>query len=319
MTRSRVVEFSSRPWSKHRTPRPFFVRPLQAIKALQLHASHFGSNWPNGKEIPLPTGYEGSAVNAAYPEPLATGGTPTSFSLAGKLEVWGWMWTYRLLYLCPPPSQHHPVVSPCCWSSMFPVQPQQRASISLLPGCSPWAVPILLQTRWYSRYLLLCLQPIVDSAVYELSVMDCNPRLTKRSPASSQISRASSSFIPRCWHKCEYASFFGKRKWLGISRPGAPRCSASTRREISAALTWSVRPRMSSRTVDTSTTSSMLISRASDKVRGVDLSHNADNAGTTQSSTEYVRASRSRSCGVGGSIEFNANLRIEVKPQRVER
>jgi len=52
---------------------------------------------------------------------------------------------------------------------------------------------------------------------------------------------------------------------------------------------------------------------------GVLLPHNEDNAGTTQSSTEYVRASRSRSCGVGGLMVANASLRVEVKPQRVER
>ena len=32
--------------------------PGDQLNALQLHAptSHLGSNWPNGKEIPLPTG-----------------------------------------------------------------------------------------------------------------------------------------------------------------------------------------------------------------------------------------------------------------------
>ena len=54
------------------------------------------------------------------------------------------------------------------------------------------------------------------------------------------------------------------------------------------------------------------------EVRGVLLSHNSDNLGITQSSIEYVRASRRRSWGVGGSIEANASLRIEAKPQRVE-
>ena len=58
--------------------------------------------------------------------------------------------------------------------------------------------------------------------------------------------------------------------------------------------------------VDTSMTSSMLISPASNKVRGAVISRNADDAGTTQSLSEYVRASRSVLCGVRGSIELNA-------------
>src|SRR6266702_3524846 len=76
---------------------------------------------------------------------------------------------------------------------------------------------------------------------------------------------------------------------------------------------------MSSRTVATSTTSSSFIRRTSSRLRGAVLSHSAVKAGTTQWSTAYVRARRSRSHGVGGLIDLNANPRSEVKPQRVDR
>jgi len=77
--------------------------------------------------------------------------------------------------------------------------------------------------------------------------------------------------------------------------------------------------RMSSRTLATSTTSSILIPRASSKLRDAVLSHSAVKAGTIQSSTAYVRARRSRSDAVGGLIDLNVNLRSEEKPQRVDR
>ena len=77
--------------------------------------------------------------------------------------------------------------------------------------------------------------------------------------------------------------------------------------------------RMCSRTVATSTTSSTFIPRASSRLIGAVLSHSAVNAGTIQWSTEYLRARRSRSHAVGGSIDLSANFRSESKPQRVDR
>ena len=96
-------------------------------------------------------------------------------------------------------------------------------------------------------------------------------------------------------------------------------CAASMQRGISCESTCSAWWRMSSRTVVTSTTSSMLICRASLRLRGTVLSHSEDKAGEIQWSTEYARASRSWSNGVGGLIDLMASLRIEAKPQRVER
>jgi hypothetical protein len=72
-----------------------------------------------------------------------------------------------------------------------------------------------------------------------------------------------------------------------------PACAASMQRGMSCDSTCSSWKRMSSRTVVTSTTSSMLIWLASLRLRGTVLSQSADNAGRTQWSTEYARASRS--------------------------
>ena len=92
---------------------------------------------------------------------------------------------------------------------------------------------------------------------------------------------------------------------------------ASTRRGISAALTPNLK--MCSRTVATSTTSSIFIPRASSRSRGSVLSQRAIKAGTTHWSIVYLRARTRRSYGVGGSIDSNANLRRDTKPQRVDR
>jgi hypothetical protein len=53
--KSRVSDFPGRPCSKHKTLSAL-EQYLMTIKALQLQNAHRGSDWPNGKEIPLPTG-----------------------------------------------------------------------------------------------------------------------------------------------------------------------------------------------------------------------------------------------------------------------